>query len=230
MASLTVESNPYINPRSLPYRFRQRRYQHVGALIDRILAQHGRCRIIDIGGTEFYWNISGGHIDDPRVQIDLVNLDQGPATRPNFKSIVANACDMHDFADMSYDLVHSNSLIEHVGVWSDMERFAANVRRLAPVYFVQTPYFWFPVEPHFRSLLFHWLPEQAQYRRIMSSDMGHMKRATSVADAVRAIQHAKLLDRQQYAELFPDAEIRSERVLGVTKSLMAIRAGDALAG
>jgi hypothetical protein len=227
MTSTDVEVNPYLNPRSVAYRFRQKRYHHVGALIDRILAQRGRCRIIDIGGAESYWNISGGHVDDPRIEVVLVNLSAEPTTKPNFKSVVSNACDMRAFADMSYDLVHSNSVIEHVGVWPDMERFAANVRRLAPVYFVQSPYFGFPIEPHFRFPMFHWLPEQAQYRLILSKDMGHVKRAETVSDAVRAVQGCKLLDRRQYAELFPDAEIKSERVLGLTKSLMAIRRGDA---
>jgi hypothetical protein len=227
MISKVVESNPYLNPRSIPYRFRRRRYRHVGALIDRILARRGSCRILDIGGSETYWNIASGHVDDPRIRIVLVNLSAEATTKPNFKSVVSNACDMREFADMSYDLVHSNSVIEHVGGWSEMERFAANVRRLAPAYFVQSPYFGFPVEPHFRFPLFHWLPEQAQYRLIMAKDRGHVKRTESVAAALRAVQGCKLLDRRQYAALFPDAEIRSERMFGLTKSLMAIRCNDA---
>jgi hypothetical protein len=223
MLSTAVRSDPYQNPRSIAYQFRQRRYRHIRILIDRIIARQGRCRIIDIGGTEGYWSIASGQIDDPRIEIDLVNLEPAQAKKPNFRSMVANACDMHEFADMSYDFVHSNSVIEHVGTWNDMVRFAANVRRLAPTYFVQTPYFWFPIEPHFRFPLFHWLPESAQYRLIMSGDMGHVTRATSVVDAVRSIQGFKLLDARQYAALFPDADMKFERALGVTKSLMAIR-------
>jgi hypothetical protein len=223
MANVDVELNPYLNPRSIPYRLRQRRYHHIGALIDTILGRHGRCRIIDIGGVESYWNIANGQIDDPRIDIVLVNLHDEPVTKANFKSITADARDMHEFADMSFDLVHSNSVLEHVGGWGDMERFAVNVRRLAPTYFVQSPYFGFPIEPHFRSPMFHWLPEPVQYRLIMSRNTDHIKRAASVADAVRAVQSAKLLDRRQYTALFPDAEIKSERVFGLTKSLMATR-------
>ena len=53
--------------------------------------------------------------------------------------------------------------------------------------------------------------------------MAHMKKAQSVADAVRSVQSAILLDYEHYAALFPDAEIRRERILGLTKSLMAVR-------
>jgi hypothetical protein len=67
------------------------------------------------------------------------------------------------------------------------------------------------------------LPESAQYRLIMSRDLGHVKQATSVVDAVRSIQGFRLLDARQYAGLFPDADINFERALGLTKSLMAIR-------
>jgi hypothetical protein len=221
--NLAVKANPYEDPRSLDYRFRQKRYEHVRALIDQILAERGRCRIIDLGGTEVYWRIAANHVDDPRIQIELVNLDAEPTSKPNFRSAVGNACDLADFDDMSYDLVHSNSLIEHVGTWDSMLRLAANVRRLAPAYFVQTPYFWFPIEPHFRFPLFHWVPESLRYRLIMAGDLGYMKRANSVTDAVRSVQNARLLDYRQFAELFPDAEIRRERFIGLTKSLLAIR-------
>lgn len=220
-----MKSNRYLDPRSLEYRFRQRRYRHVKALIDTILARRGRCRIIDIGGTEWYWRIASSHIDDERIQIDLVNLEASETTRPNFRSLLGNACDLHEFGDMSYDLVHSNSVIEHVGTWDAMWRMAKNVRRLAPAYFVQTPYFWFPLEPHFRCPFFHWMPESWRYRLIMLKDMGHMPKAHSVSDAVRTVQSSVLLDQGQFSTLFPDAEIRRERVLGLTKSLMAIRFG-----
>jgi hypothetical protein len=225
MASSIANSDRYADPRSIEYQFRQRRYQHIKTLIDAILARRGRCRIIDIGGTEWYWRIASGHIDDERITVDLVNLEAVKTAKPNFRSLAANACDMRDFKDMSYDLVHSNSVIEHVGTWDAMSRMAANVRRLAPSYFVQTPYFWFPFEPHFRFPFFHWLPEPWRYRLIMRMDMGYIPKAGSIEHAVRSVQSALLLDQKQFSALFPDAAIRRERFLGLTKSLMAVRAG-----
>jgi len=220
-----MKSNLWEDSRSVTNRFRRKRYQHLAVLIDQILLRQGKCRIMDIGGADIYWEIAGDHIKDERIQVDMINLEPAETIRPNFRHFVGNACDLREFDDMSYDLVHSNSVIEHVGGWGAMLQMASNVRRLAPTYFVQTPYFWFPIEPHFRFPFYHWFPEQWRYRLIMGRDMGYMKKACSVSDAVFSVQGAMLLDYRQYAALFPDAEIRRERVLGLTKSLMAIRVG-----
>jgi hypothetical protein len=81
------------------------------------------------------------------------------------------------------------------GVADTHGRLASNVRRLAPAYFVQTPYFWFPIEPHFRFPFFHRLPESWRYRLIMMRDLGYIRKASSVSDAVRRVQSAILLDQ-----------------------------------
>ena len=104
-----------------------------------------------------------------------------------------------------------------------MEAFAAETRRLAPAYYAQTPYFWFPVEPHFSAPFFHWRSEQARARALLRRRHGWVDRARDVGEAMRAVQHARLLDRAQMGFLFPDAEIHEERVLGLTKSLIGIR-------
>jgi hypothetical protein len=224
MFSSAIVSDPYQNTESLEFRIRQKRYRQVRILIDKIVSKLGHCRILDIGGTEAYWSIASAHIDNPRIQVDLLNLEPQRTTKPNFRCIVGNACDLSELDDMSYDFVHSNSVVEHVGTWCNMLRFAQNVRRLAPTYFVQTPYFWFPIEPHFRVPIFHWLPEALRYRLILARPLGFMRKASSVSDAVQLVQSAVLLDCRQFAVLFPDAEIKHERFFGLTKSLMAARA------
>jgi hypothetical protein len=218
-----LRSDPYAQPSSLPYRFRSRRFATVRALIERSLAETGRCRILDLGGTERYWDISGSLLEHPGIAIDLVNLDVCAVRRTCFRSLAGDASDLGGLADGSYDLVHSNSVIEHVGTWDRMMKMADNVRRLAPRYYVQTPNFWFPLEPHFRTPFFHWLPEQVRYRIFMSKSLGFRGKAPSVDAAMRSLQGACLLDRRQMQALFPDADIRRERVMGLTKSWMAVR-------
>src|SRR5262249_16076640 len=108
------------------------------------------------------------------------------------------------FADGAFDLVHSNSTIEHVAPWSRMLKAAAEIRRLANVYYVQTPNFWFPVEPHFRAPLFHFLPEQLRARLLTRVRFGIGKtRWATMSDAMLEVQDTRLLDRRQFAALFP---------------------------
>ena len=104
-----------------------------------------------------------------------------------------------------------------------MLAFAGQVRRLAPSYYVQTPYFWFPYEPHFGCPAFHWLPESTRVALLTRRAMGHYPKADNVSVATQWAQSARLLDQQQMASLFPDAVVRREKFGGLTKSLIAIR-------
>ncbi|HEY6630840.1 MAG TPA: class I SAM-dependent methyltransferase [Rhizobiaceae bacterium] len=180
-------------------------------------------RILDVGGLESYWADKRPLISRP-TEITLVNLDVLPVTRPGFVSLRADACDMRDFSDGSFDVVHSNSVIEHVGMWSNMMAMANEIRRIAPNYFVQTPYFWFPIEPHARTPFLHWLPESLKFRIVMARACGpYWPKAATVDQAMRDIQSAILLDKRMLSALFPDAKIVPEKICGLTKSLMAIR-------
>jgi len=90
-------------------------------------------------------------------------------------------------------------------------------------YYVQTPNFWFPYEPHFRVPFFHWLPEQVRVRLLMRFSLGYFRKADSIDKAMSNVESVRLIDRKQLAELFPDATIRAERICGFSKSIIAIR-------
>lgn len=205
----------------LSRRFRRRRFEHVLRLIDAILSESGRCRIADLGGSSYYWELAAGELAQRNVEITLINMREQPACA--FRQLVADATELSDISDMSFDLAHSNSVIEHVGDWSSMAALAANLRRLAPRYYLQTPYFWFPYEPHFRAPFIHWLPEQLRYRLVMALPLGFAEAKGSVFDAMSRVQSARLIDRGQLRALLPDAQISFERACGLPKSLIAIR-------
>jgi hypothetical protein len=204
-------------------RFRSRRFRVFQKIVDEVLRDKQVCRILDVGGTPSYWEIFGGNLNWKRLDVTVANLAVFEANHPQIKSLVGDARDMSKFENLSFDIVHSNSVIEHVGRWCDMESMASEVRRLAPRYFIQTPYFWFPVEPHARFPLLHWMPESWRYRILMKRTCGFWQQQPDLGRAVKAIQSATLLDRRQVKFLFPDAEIVSEKVFGLTKSLIAIR-------
>lgn len=222
-----VTDDPYLDANSIPSKFRLKRFERVLAVIERIRAVRGECRILDIGGTETYWNLVAKEIAKPGIAITLCNLSAPAVSNTGrFSAIAGDATDLSAHADMSFDFVHSNSVIEHVGGWVAMSKMAENVRRLAPSYYVQTPYFWFPIEPHFRSVGFHWLPEQMRYRRVMARANGFRDQQDTVAKAMAEVQSCVLLDKGQMRALFPDAKLEDERVFGLTKSLMAVREGN----
>lgn len=68
------------------------------------------------------------------------------------------------FDDLSFDVVFSNAVIEHVGGVEEQRRFVAEVLRVAPRAFVTTPNRWFPIEVHTRLPLVHWLPDAVSHR------------------------------------------------------------------
>ena len=215
----------YLGPEGLSRRFRLKRFRRLFALIDAIVAEKGRCRIADLGGTAYYWNIVAEDMAQRPLEIALINPREAQLSSGPFIGRAGDATELGDIDDMSFDLVHSNSVVEHVGDWLRMKAMAANVRRLAPAYYVQTPNFWFPFEPHFRAPFVHWLPEQTRYRLVMRFALGFSERKATVDEAMVRVQSARLLDRGQMKALFPDAAQIDERVCGLTKSLIAMRQG-----
>jgi hypothetical protein len=202
---------------------RRRRFSLFVSLMDEVLSTQETCRILDIGGDPDYWADVEDMLGQRRWHVTLLNLTTSPVEDARFASVAGDARDLSAYADMSFDLVHSNSVIEHVGSWLDMKAMAQEARRVAPRYFVQTPYFWFPVEPHNSTFFFHWMPESIRVSLLMRRPRGRWGQAPDVDTAMRQIQSAVLLDRRMLATLFPDATIYRERIFGLTKSLIAVR-------
>ena len=217
-------------PDSLSNRFRRRRDIRLRGLIAELAAQDRAIRILDLGGTVEYWRRVGiDFLADHACHVTVLNqradaLVASDDERKLFATAVGDACDLSQFADGAFDLVHSNSVIEHVGNWSRMKAFAAESRRVGLSYYVQTPYFWFPIDPHYyRAPLIHWMPRPWQAQIIKSFPVALCGAGKSLDAAYEILDTTQLIDARQMAVLFPDAELLSERLLGLTKSLMAIR-------
>lgn len=216
---------------SLSTWFRRRRDNLLRELIlARRCGVSGTFRILDLGGTADYWRRVGFEwLEANDVDITCVNYiatEFGASERESsrLRCIVGDATAMTDHADQSFDFVHSNSVIEHVGRWPQMRAFANEVRRLAPAYYVQTPYFWFFFDPHFHRVPFyHWLPESLRLKLLRRFQVGWSKAQPDVDRAMSLVLSNVLLDLSQFRALFPDAEHRFERIALLPKSLIAIR-------
>jgi Methyltransferase domain len=135
---------------------------------------------------------------------------------------------MLPFKDAAFDIAFSNSVIEHVGTREDQKMFAEEIARVARFYWVQTPNRGFPVELHLMLPFIHYLPRAWQRQIIKRFTVWELLVRPSESQRSFYIEHflndIKLLDKIDLQCLFPDAKILSERVLGVAKSLIAVRA------
>lgn len=223
---LALKLTDFGNPRSFSGRFRARRMQRLLPILEKIAADKGGVHVLDLGGTVRFWSLlPPGTLERLNLSITLVNLPGSvlPEPPPRFTALAGDACDMAGHADSSFDLVHSNSVIEHVGDWARMQAFAAEVHRLAPRHFIQTPDWAFPIEPHFITPFFHWLPRHLRLWLVQRAALGHFRRASSPVEAARMVDSARLLSYRQMKMLFPDSQIERERLLGWPKSLIAVR-------
>ena len=205
------------NPGSLAARLRRRR----GAQFRRLLEGVPRpVRLLDVGGTQRYWEVvePGGL---PGVEITLLNRDAPEVTRPGFRGLAGDARDLSGIADGAFDVVFSNSVIEHVGDLDDQRAMARELLRVGRRYFVQTPNRYFPLEPHFLFPGFQFLSVDARAQLLMRFRLGWYPRIPDPARAREVAASIRLLTEDEVRALFPGAEIHHERVAGLTKSLIA---------
>lgn len=221
-----AKADPYQNRKSLEFGFRAKRFAMVRRMIEDILAEKGEAHILDLGGTEKYWLIGEDFIqaNRHRLHFTVVNNEEQAVEKSDlFTFAYDSATNPALCRGRSFDLVHSNSVVEHVGDWRDMEAFAANVRRLAPRYYVQTPNYWFGYEPHFRFPGFQYLPERVRVELLMRFSLGFFRRIADRAEAEEIVHHHRLLSTRQMRRLFPDATVSHEKVFGLNKSIIAAR-------
>ncbi len=225
----------YSNPHSLGSRFRRKRFRRVEAMVRDVLSRQERCRIFDVGGTAVYWQLMAPELLR-RCEITVSNLEhpEGGGQDSNVPAIgtftyhCGDGCDLNTIEDDSYDIAHSNSVVEHVGSFSQMLRFAGELRRVGRYYYVQTPNQWFPVEPHFGALFVHWLPLPLRARLLTWWGVGFLEKSATLSDAYARVESINLIDRRGVRELFPDAIVKRERLLLLTKSIIAMGPADRL--
>lgn len=207
------------NPLSLASRLRNRRFDLCRDMILRIPKP---VRVLDVGGGENEWRLMGfgGH---PDIQITLLNIEPMPSSFPNIRSVIGDARSMPQFRDGEFDFIFCNSVIEHVGGDEDIRRMAAEIRRVGKSYYVQTPNRYFPIEPHFLFPMFQFLPVSLRATLVQNFKLGWSSKMPDRAAAEREVRSVNLLTGRQMSALFPDARTVHERVLGLSKSIQAIR-------
>jgi ubiquinone/menaquinone biosynthesis C-methylase UbiE len=189
--------------------------------------------VLDLGGGkgEHIARVLPGHANITIADYDETHLEIA-RTKFGYRCVRMDGAERLQFDDGAFDIVYCNSVIEHVTGprdivlnireksrfeamgWEHQQRFAAEIRRIAKSYFVQTPYKWFPIESHTITPSFvQWLPRPAQlacYRAVPKK---------------RTTPDFRLLTISEMRRLFPDADIVFERSLGMVKSIIAVKRG-----
>lgn len=199
-------------------RFRARRMQD-------FVARFGVTRetqILDVGGTPANWVLA-----TVRPRVTLLNTIRGQECNAAGFTFVSGDGRQLPFRDQSFEIVFSNSVIEHVGAPGEQQRFADEVRRVGKHYWVQTPNRRFPVEQHLLTPFIHWFPENWQRAWVTKWTLWDWVERPSPDRREFYIRHylddIRLLSGPELAALFPDAEILRERKFGWTKSLIAVK-------
>ena len=202
---------------------RSRRFEAFAQLVEDLALRLDRpVRILDIGGTNLFWE-QRGWVGREDVSLVLVNVEAEESKHDNIEALAGDATDLSEFLDGAFDVVFSNSVIEHLQAFDRQAAMAAEVRRLAPLYWVQTPNFWFPIEPHFLTPGWHWLPTRVRIALLRRRRWGWRGPCPDPRQANDLVREIRLMRATELRQLFPDAVLRQERIGPLVKSFVAVR-------
>lgn len=175
--------------------------------------------ILDVGGEQNFWEMMG-IADDKSINFVVLNVAEERTTLPNFEAITGDARNMGDFTAGQFDIVFSNSVIEHVGDYDQQMKMALEVQRVGKRYFLQTPNRNFPLEPHFLFPFFQFLPLNVRAYLISHLNITYSGDSHTKEQARRIAGDIRLLALRELRMMFPQAIVEKEKLFGLTKSFM----------
>ena len=180
--------------------------------------------VLDVGGRPFIWELLKKHYQVTPKSLVLLNTPDDGFVQDASDDYVVKIADGRalPYEDNSFDLVFSNSVIEHVGTYPEMVKFAQECDRVGKQLYVQTPNRWFPLEAHLGAAFIHWLPKQ-WYKQLSFLSMRYLTslKDPQVKDCIhQSVDATDLLSREQIRSLFPYKTIVPEKAMGLTKSFI----------
>lgn len=168
-------------------------------------------RVLDLGGTEDMWRMIAAPL-----RVTLLNTEAAwtrQTRSPPQAHVVGDACDLSRWQDGAFDIVFSNSVIEHVGDDQRVARFAAEARRVGAGYWIQTPCYLFPIEAHTGWPWFWFYPRAVRALLVRWFD-----RPSARDSRPDPVGETRWFTLRRLRALFPDGQVYTERVAGLPKS------------
>lgn len=204
------------NKKSINAKYREKRFEVFKLLLAKIRTQGNTIRILDIGGTQKFWE-DMHFVNIPGVHITLLNIFKEEPRYKCFTSLAGDACNLQQFKDKEFDIVFSNSVIEHLFTYENQKKMAEEVRRVGRYYYIQTPNYYFPVEPHWLFPFFQFLP--FRLKLFLTKNITARRRTKDNERARVLINEVRLLKPKEMRELFKDGQAYNEKFMGLTKSI-----------
>ena len=187
-------------------------------------------RVLDLGGRAATWEKSP--VSPAEVVIlnssdwhsGLADAPGEHQERPRARLVVGDACSPPpEIGHDHFDLIYSNSVIEHVGGHGQRRAFATTVLSLGDHHWIQTPYRYFPLEPHWVFPGMQFLPLKLKAQISARWPVGWVQMAGDMQyqDHVEMALGVELLSIAALSHYFPQSEILVERALMLPKSLVA---------
>ena len=206
---------------------RHARFAPVADLIRELHAAGGGrvVRVLDAGGFDDFWKALP---DELLARCRVTLLDPGlkkpprDARDPRFAYESGDVCDLSRWRTGEFDLAFSQGTLDHLGLYANQERFAAELRRVGRRYAVRAPNYWFPVDPDYRAPLWQYLPVRVRAALVRRFRIGQIDRATCDADAAKWVEESRLVTAAELRALLPDGRIVRERLCGLTKSFCVL--------
>ena len=123
----------YSNPNSFGSKMRSKRMRFLKPLIEHEFNKKGGVSMLGVGGRKTCWNLLGN--DDlasrnASLTISSLPSDHNGEDDAISHHVIGDACDLSQYADNHFNLTNSNSVIEHVGIWNNVKKFASDASRV----------------------------------------------------------------------------------------------------
>lgn len=176
--------------------------------------------VLDVGGSPVIWDLLKEELEVAPKHVVILNKEERELYG-NYECHTGDARQL-PYADNSFDLVFSNSVIEHVGNAEDKLKFAKECVRVGKEIYIQTPNRWFPIEPHIFAFFIHWLPKPL-YKKLSFLSILSILGAFNMTTETKAsewINDIDLLSKKQLQQIFPQQNLLKEKAFLLVKSFV----------